>query len=157
MTKIEMSFTKDEVRLLTKLLYTGYYVCDSEEDSEPEKEAKELLVDRFLQIALTYKVMDGIEYESKFDRHFLDADHEDELLDDYNEFIENSFWDELIFRLGRRDLESEVGATELRNMADLEKIRKEEKHMDKYRKEVEEYGIQRIGIVKGRIAKTGSV
>ena len=152
MTKIEMSFTKDELRLLTKLLYTGYYVCDSEEDSEPEKKAKELLVDRFLQVALTYQVMDGIEYESEYDRHFLDADHEDELLEDYNDFIEDSFWDELIFRLGRRDLEREVGETKLRNMANLEKITKEEKHMEKYRKEIEENGIQRIGILKGTTA-----
>ena len=152
MTKIEMSFTKDELRLLTKLLYAGYYVCDSEEDSEPEKKAKELLVDRFLQVALTYQVMDGIEYESEYDRHFLDADHEDELLEDYNDFIEDSFWDELIFRLVRRDLEREVGETKLRNMANLEKITKEEKHMEKYRKEIEENGIQRIGILKGTTA-----
>ena len=60
-----------------KLLYTGYYVCDRDEDSEAEKEANESLIDRFLQTALVYKAMDGIEYVAEHDKHYLDADHEE--------------------------------------------------------------------------------
>ena len=40
MTKIEMSFTKDELRLLIGLLYTGYYVCDKDEDTDVEKKGR---------------------------------------------------------------------------------------------------------------------
>ena len=148
MTKIEMSFTKDELQLLIKLLYTGYYVCDKDEDSDSEKKAKELLVDRFLQNALSYRIMDGIEYVAEYDKHFLDADHEELLLDDYNDFIEDSFWDELIFRLGRRDLVNAVGEAIFKNMDDLERIREEEKYMERYREEFEENGIRRVGITK---------
>ncbi len=148
MTKIEMSFTKAELQLLIKLLYTGYYVCDRDEDLDSEKKAKELLVDRFLQNALSYRIMDGIEYEAKYDRHFLDADHEDFLLEDYNDFIEDSFWDELIFRLGRRDRVNAVGETKFNDMETLERMKEEEKYMEKYREEFEQNGIQRVGIQK---------
>jgi hypothetical protein len=146
MTKIEMSFTKDELRLLIRLLYTGYYVCDRDEDSDAETKAKESLIDRFLQTALAYRAMDGIEYEAKHDKHFLDADHEDGLLEDYNDFIEETFWDELIYRLGRRDLMDTVGETKFAKMEAMERITEEEKYMQKYRKEIDENGIQRIGI-----------
>jgi hypothetical protein len=146
MTKIEMSFTKDELRLLIRLLYTGYYVCDRDDDSDAKRKAMESLVDRFLQTALAYQAMDGIEYEAKHDRHFLDADHEDALLEDYNEFIEETFWDELIFRLGRRDFVDAVGEARFVKMEDLERITEEEKYVEKYRKEIDENGIQRIGI-----------
>jgi hypothetical protein len=148
MTKIEMSFTKGELQLLIKLLYTGYYVCDKDEDSDAEKKAKELLIDRFLQNALSYRVMDGIEYVAKHDKHFLDGDHEELLLEDYNDFIEDSFWDELIFRLGRRDFVNAVGETTFNNMETFERMKEEEKYMERYGKEFEENGIQRIGIVK---------
>ena len=148
MTKIDMSFTKDELRLLIKLAYTGYYVCDRDGDPKAEKKAKELLIDRLLQIALSYKVMEGIEYEGKYDRHFLDADSEDSLLDDYNDFIEETFWDELVYRLGRRDLLNAVGEKELSGMELKERIAKEEEHMEKYRKEFEKNGIRRIEIPK---------
>ena len=148
MTKIEISFTKDELRLLIRLLYTGYYVCDSDEDSDAEKKAMESLVDRFLQTALAYQAMDGIEYEAKYDRHFLDADHEDALLEDYNDFIEETFWDELVFRLGRRDFVNAVGEAKFARMEGMERIMEEEKYIDKYRKEIDDNGIQRIGISK---------
>jgi hypothetical protein len=145
-TKIEMSFTKDELRLLIRLLYTGYYVCERDEDSDAEKKAKESMVDRFLQTALVYQAMDGIEYEAKYDKHFLDADHEDALLEDYNDFIEETFWDELIFRLGRRDFMDAVGEAKLAKMEATERIAEEDKYMKKYRKEIDKNGIQRIGI-----------
>jgi hypothetical protein len=148
MTKIDMSFTKGELRLLIKLAYTGYYVCDRDGDSDAEKKTKELLIDRLLQIALSYKVMEGIDYESKYDRHFLDADREDSLLDDYNDFIEETFWDELVYRLGQRDLLNAVGEKELSKMELKERIAQEEEHMEKYRREFEENGIRRVKIAK---------
>jgi len=148
MTKIEMSFTKSELQLLIKLLYTGFYVCDRDEDSDAERKAKELLVDRFLQNALSYRVMDGIEYVAKYDKHFLDGDHEELLLEDYNDFIEDSFWDELTFRLGRRDFVNAVGETTFNNMETIERMKGEEKYLEKYGKEFEENGLQRLEIVK---------
>src|SRR5271157_3539963 len=142
MMKIEMSFTKDELRLLIRVLYTGYYVCDRDNHSDVEKRAQESLVDRFLQTALAYKAMDGIEYEAKSDTHFLDADHEDALLEDYNDFIEETFWDELVFRLGRRDFMDAVGEAKFAKMEVSQRIAEEDRYTEKYRKEIDENGIQ---------------
>lgn len=148
MTKIDMSFTEDEFRLLIKLLYTGYFVCDKDLGSDPDKDTKELLINRFLQSAHAFKVMDGIEYENKTDSYFIDSDQEEILLEDYNDFIEHTFWDELIFRLGRRDFVHEVGETTINKMDDKERIIEEEKYRDKYRKEFETNGIDRMRIIK---------
>ncbi len=109
MANIDTSFTKAELRLLIKLAYTGYYVCGREDDADSKKDAADSLIDRLLQIALTYRLMDGIEFEAESGKHYLDADHEEQLLEEYGDFVEESFWDELIFRLGRRDLGNLVG------------------------------------------------
>jgi len=148
MANIDTSFTKAELRLLIKLAYTGYYVCDREEHADANKRAADSLIDRLLQIALTYRVMDGVEFEAASGKHFLDADHEERLLEDYEDFIEESFWDELIFRLGRRDLENLVGEKALSRMELAERISEEEKQMEKYRIEFERNGIQRLEIPK---------
>jgi hypothetical protein len=148
MAKIEMTFGKDEFRMLVKLLYTGYYVCDRGDQPSAEREARTALVDRFLQSALTYRVLEGIEYSSEHDEHFLDADHEEALLDDYEAFIEDSFWDELVYRLGRRDFEDALGADKIASMEDLERITEEEKYLEPYRKEFESNGLARVTVRK---------
>ena len=146
MTKIEMSFTRDELQLLIKLLYTGHVVCEKDGDPEAETSRTHSLVDRFLQGALAYKAMDGIEYDEESGRHFFDADHEEAILEDFNHFVEESFWDELIYRLGIRDFVDAVGEPAITKMDDSERTREEEKYMETYRKEFTQEGIRRIGI-----------
>jgi hypothetical protein len=146
MTKIDMSFDKDEFQLLVKLLYTGFYVC--EKDNDPNEKRYEMLVDRFLQSARAYRIFDGIEYKPELDRYFFDADQEESILEDYNHFVEDTFWDELIFRLSRRDFVNEVGISKIQQMEDIKRISEEEKYKDRYIKEMEANGLERIGIVK---------
>jgi hypothetical protein len=148
MARIEMSFTKDELQQLMKMLYTGYFICDREDDTETDRNAKNQLIERFLQTAFTYKAMDGIRYNGESGTHDLDADQEEILLEDYQDFIEESFWDELSFRLGRRDFVNAIGEIEIEKMDLRERIEKEEKYIEKYRKEFEERGIDRISIRK---------
>jgi hypothetical protein len=148
MTKIDLSMTKAELQLLIKLAYTGFYVCDREDYTEARKRAIEQLIDRLLQLALSYKALEGIEFDARSGKHYLDADHEESLLEDYGEFIEESFWDELIYRLGRRDLANVVGEKALSNMELGERIEKEEQQMEKYRREFETNGVNRLEIPK---------
>ena len=148
MTKIDMSFTKAELQLLIKLAYTGFFICDREDDTETDKKAIEQLIDRLLQIALSYKALAGVEFDVESGKHYLDADQEESLLEDYGEFIEESFWDELIYRLGRRDLAKLVGEKALSRMELGERIEKEEQQMKKYRGEFETHGVLRLEISK---------
>jgi len=148
MTKIDMSMTRAELRLLIKLAYTGFYVCDREDDTEAEQRAIEQLIDRLLQLALSYKALEGIEFDAESGKHYLDTDHEESLLEDYGEFIEESFWDELIYRLGRRDLANLVGEKALSHMELGERIEKEEQQMEKYRREFETNGVNRLELPK---------
>jgi hypothetical protein len=69
-------------------------------------------------------------------------------LEEYNDFIEETFWDELVHRLGQRDVIGEIGEKAYKNLGIEEKIDKECKAEEKYDKEFEKNGYINLKIVK---------
>ena len=146
MRDIELKLDKAELKLLLKLVYTGYCVVDNDDCKYSEEIEK--LIDRILQLVETYKANKGIGYNKIENRYFLEADTEDELLEEYNDFIEETFWDELVHRLGQRDVIEEIGEKAYKNLGIKEKIDKEYKAEEKYDKEFEKNGYINLKIVK---------
>ena len=72
---------------------------------------------------------------------------EEDLLKEYDEFIEESFWEELLYRLGQRDFVKEVGEKEYRKMSEDAKKQKQIEMEEKYREEFDRNGIKNLGIV----------
>ena len=146
MNKIEINLDKYELNLVIKYLYTGLFMID--ENKKDEQNKIETLLDKLLSIAYNYKIMDGIEYEKETNSYFIDKDKEEDILEDYEEFIEESFWDELSNRLSQRDLINKIGLEKYKKIATVERIRDLEKILNEYDNEFEKYGIDRIIIKK---------
>jgi len=64
-----------------------------------------------------------------------------------DEFVEETFWEGLLFRLGQRDIIKEIGEKEYRKMLEEELEEKHEEAEDKYREEFDKNGIKRLEIV----------
>lgn len=88
-----------------------------------------------------------IEQDNKLKEFFvtqrLEEGELDQYMDDYNN---DNFWDELIYRLARRDLIRKYGEDKITKMGWEERLKKESPFIDKYDEEFEEYGIERIEI-----------
>ena len=145
MSKIDISFSKNELKKLLKLAYIGSYVVSEYEDDLEEKQS-EILIERILQICLEYKIEEGIEFDSKLNGYFFDGDKEDEILSEYHEFIEDSFWYEIINRMARKDLVEDVGEKVFEKMDIEEILKKEEKYKIKWEKEIEENGLRNFEV-----------
>ena len=87
----------------------------------------------------------------RFEGHLVPSDAlsdaEDELMAEYND---DEFWSELSSRLGRRDFEASMTADEKRE-AEVKGWLPERVYefYEKYEKEFEEYGVDRLGIIEG--------
>lgn len=77
---------------------------------------------------------------------FLDESIVDELIDEYNN---DTFWDELMFRMAERDLIEKYGEDAVRKMKFEERVDKEQPFLDAYRKEFEENGLSNLRLLKG--------
>ena len=82
--------------------------------------------------------------KSKPVKNVKDADIQ-ELIDEYDE---NTFWDELIDRLGDRDFFRCYSKDEIQKMNRKERFGKLYEFIDKWEDEINENGINRLGINK---------
>ena len=99
-----------------------------------------------LVIAKANKAYRGIEFSQEINEYVLTEKAEDSLVEEFEEFVEESFWEELLFRLGQRDLIKEVGEKEYRRMEEVELEEHQEAAEAKYRDEFEKNGIRNLGI-----------
>ena len=145
MSEINITVTKEEISLLLKLVYSGSFVLDHEED-DTEKKINDL-IQKVLLAAKVNKAYRGIEFDQERNEYVLTEKAEEALGEEFEEFIEESFWEEILYRLGQRDLIKEIGEKEYRKMSEEEVVERQEKSEGKYREEFEKNGIKNLGIV----------
>ena len=90
--------------------------------------------------------MRGIEYDSEDDSYYLTRKAEKELEEDYDQYEEEEFWDELIYRLGLRDLLQEIREKEYLKLSVEERIARLSEYEGKYDNEFEKRGVERLRI-----------
>lgn len=143
----EIKFTKQQYEDLVKLVYLGTWLINSiRTDDVVEK--YEDLEQYILSFANIFGCGKLIEYSAKSKSYFHTADfEEDEELGRYrDEYDDECFWDGLIDRLARRDFIKTYGEDAIKRMNWEESYRKEAPFIEKYSREVSEYGIDHIGM-----------
>ena len=145
MSEINIVFSKEELGLLLKLLYSGSFVVEADDD-EKDKNINNL-IQKVLLSAKINKAYRGIEFNQEINEYELSEEADEALNAEFDEFIEETFWEELLFRLGQRDIIKEIGEKEYKNMSEEELEEKHEEAEDKYRKEFDKNGIKNLGIV----------
>ena len=144
MEEICIAFTKEELKLLLRLVYNGLNIIESENVEEQDIELS--LMDKILAQVKKNKLMRGIEYDSEDNSYYLTRKGENELEEDYDLYSEEEFWDELIYRLGLRDLLQEIGEKEYLKLSVEERIERLSEYEEKYDNEFEKRGVERLRI-----------
>jgi hypothetical protein len=142
--EISIAFTKEELKLLLRLVYNGLNIIESENVEEQDIELS--LMDKILAQVKKNKLMRGIEYDSEDNSYYLTRKGENELEEDYDLYSEEEFWDELIYRLGLRDLLQEIGEKEYLKLSVEERIERLSEYEEKYDNEFEKRGVERLRI-----------
>jgi len=145
MSEINIVFSKEELGLLLKLLYSGSFVVEAD-DEEKDKNINSL-IQKVLLSAKINKAYRGIEFNQETNEYELSEKADETLNEEFDEFVEETFWEGLLFRLGQRDIIKEIGEKEYRKMLEEELEEKHEEAEDKYREEFDKNGIKRLEIV----------
>ena len=77
MEEISIAFTKEELKLLLRLVYNGLNIIESENVEEQDIELS--LMDKILAQVKKNKLMRGIEYDSEDNSYYLTRKGENEL------------------------------------------------------------------------------
>ncbi len=142
MKDFQIGLKEDELRILIKLAYTGSYVVDN--DGHKDSEKIEEVLEKLLKMAKEGNLYKGLEYDKKLEGHFFDKKSEDEMLEEYEEFIEDSFWETLVFQLSERDIVEEMGIDKFQKLDMEKRLEKFSTAEQKYYEEFEKNGIRNL-------------
>lgn len=144
---IELKLTKRQYKALLDLVYLGDWMVNGIR-SEPLT-----AYDDASQMVYAAAGKAGcpelVEYDAEAKKHFVieEAEGKAPLIDIKDAYDEETFWDELVARLGGRDLERQFGADALAKMDKDEYIRQLSAAEEKWDAEFREHGIERLELV----------
>ena len=147
--KIEIS--KGEYKILLHVLEMADWILNahkSKEDKEHKPYRK--LEQKIFSIAAEMGYGSFIEYSKEFHEYMPTRKYEETCSAmEFIEIFENeSFWDELIDRLGERDAIREVGMEGFKALKPIDRITKVDDHKENYIDEFEKYGLDRIVVAQ---------
>lgn len=148
---MDFSVSKNELKALVDMalvLREVLQMVDSDPIQKITKPHREL-TRKILAFARESGLQDLIAHDEEHDTFAAT----EECLDSFvvpvmDEFVEGTFWDELIQRLATQDLVREVGDKIFADLADEEMFAGLERHIAKYAKEVMDHGTDRLKIVE---------
>jgi hypothetical protein len=144
---MELKLTKKQYETLMKLVYLGNWVVNGY-----KKEDKVLDTDH-LENYIFAKAGDFglgnlVFYDEELDGYYPASETEDAWMADFDEFVNDVYWDELMHRLAERDLETRYGRDAVEAMAAEERAKLEQELMDKYFAEFQKNGMNNITLYR---------
>ncbi|HAT7956513.1 TPA: hypothetical protein GJ770_04240 [Legionella pneumophila] len=144
---MKINLTKKEYRALLDMLYIADWVLHSYTIKEAEPDEHEVLKKNLLSYFKEMDAEDKIEFSPEFNDYFEKADYEDYLNEKVIQPYENELlWDELIHRLGERDMINAVGMEQYSKMDAIERIKRIEEIKEHYANEFENHGLANLKI-----------
>jgi len=158
--QLKIGFTKEQFETLLKLVYLGNWMANANRDGsaeDPHKEEYEKLEDYIFSFAKQFGFGEYVDDESATEgkffptRKFEEETDAHELREDYDE---ETFWDELIDRMGDRDFFRHYSKDEIKKMTQEKRFEKLYEFIDKWADEINEHGIERLNIEKTMTTQT---
>jgi hypothetical protein len=144
---MKINFTKKQYEDLVKLAYLGTWMINAfrtDDTVEKYEELEQYIFSFFKDFEMEKYIMFDEELKMFFPtKEFEENTDVEQYIDEYNNDI---FWDELIYRLARRDLIREYGEENVIDMTLEELIEKEEPFIEKYDEEFAKNGIYNLEI-----------
>ncbi len=145
---MKISLTKEQYEDLVKLVFLGTWMINSFRTDDRIKKFDELEQHIFSYFK-EFGLQEYIEQDNKLKEFFVTRRLEEGELDQYiDDYDNNNFWDELVYRLARRDFLKEYGDDKIAKMSWEERFKKESPFIEKYEEEFEKYGIERTEILR---------
>lgn len=138
-------------KLLDLLSIANSVLTGHKTEDDPRTAPYEKIIQKFYALSKQMDLSGKIEFDSDLERYFPTATFEEtsEARKFLDEFADETFWHELIYRFTERDLERQLGGHEkLRSLRLEERFNLETPIEDKYAGEFEEYGIERLEVVE---------
>jgi len=144
---MKINFTKKQYEDLMKLVYLGAWMINSHRTDNIEERYDEL-EQYVLSFSEEFGMENYVEFDEELNRFFTTREFEEDTeIEQYKEeYDDNTFWDELIYRLARRDLIKTYGEVAVFTMTTDELLDKEQPFIDRYELEFERYGIDNLEI-----------
>ena len=152
--KKSIEFSKEQFLTLMKIVYLGNWMANANRDGshkDPVVKEYEKMEDYIFSLATQFGFDKYLDHKPKDgDRYFPTGLFEEEtgVNELHDEYDENIFWDELPDRLGDRDFYKKYSKKDWEKMTQDERFLKLQECIVAWEKELEENGIERIGIIK---------
>ena len=147
-----IELTKVQFRALLKLMYLGNWMANANRDGsaeDPRREDYETMEDYIFSFAKKFGLDEWVDDENAAEGKFFSTsqfEEETDVRELIYEYDEETFWDELIDRLGDRDFYLHYPKNEIQKMTREERFVKLYEFVDKWADEINERGIERLKI-----------
>ena len=152
--KINIELTKAQFLALLKAVYLGNWMANANRDGSqenPHKEGYEAIEDFIFSHAKQFGFSEYVDDEDATEGKFFPTrkfEEETDVHELHEEYDEETFWDELIDRLGERDFYRHYSKDEIQKMSRDERFEKLYEFIDKWVEEINKNGIERLKINK---------
>jgi hypothetical protein len=144
MKKIE--FTREQYILMLKLVYLGRWMASSHHD-EPDKSLEE--IEQYIySYAKSFGYDDMVDFDTNYKKYYPSAELEEDLDPIISEYDDNTFWDELAWRMAERDFSQKYDEAQVLCMTSDEIFREKNILADKYFDEFRTHGIEHVNFTK---------
>ena len=146
---MKIEFTKDQFKNLIKLIYLGNWMINAFRTEDIVKEFEDL--EGYIYSFAKEAGLDKYAIYDKESKKYYPTSALEEEVDQYiDEYKDETFWEELIYRLGGRDFVEKYGVEAIKKMTWEERIKKEHPFIEKYADEFEKNGIANLVIKNKR-------
>lgn len=152
--QIKIGFTKEQFFVLLKAVYLGNWMANANRDGsaeDPHKKEYEAIEDYILAFAKQFGFDEYVDDDDATKGKFYPTrkfEEETDVHELHEEYDEETFWDELVDRLGERDFHKHFSKNEILKMSQDERFEKLYEFIDKWADEINENGIERLEIRK---------
>ncbi|MCC6275300.1 MAG: hypothetical protein IT569_05555 [Leptospiraceae bacterium] len=153
---VNIELSDEQYRKLIEIVYLGRFLCDMVKIDEEEGENEFLDYEELEQYLLSFSEdanlgEDYVQFDEVSGEYIPTGLFEEEsgltqIIEDYDDAI---FWEELTYKLSRRDFTIQYGEKNVQEMSLEEKIEKEQPFFERYSEEFFKHGIRNLQILKG--------
>ncbi|MBM3306378.1 MAG: hypothetical protein FJY79_10635 [Candidatus Aminicenantes bacterium] len=145
---VHIELTRGQFLSLLKAVYLGEHMANGFRTRDEAIQEFSEIAHTLLALAEKLDFSDFVDYDEELKDYFPTKEFEeamDPLIDD---FENETFWEELSYRLALRDLVREFGEKRLKKMPRMKYAQELFERQDKYAEEERTYGLDRLEIVK---------
>ncbi|MBM3305602.1 MAG: hypothetical protein FJY79_06640 [Candidatus Aminicenantes bacterium] len=142
---MNIQLTKEQLETLVKLVYLGNRMANDwrTDDILEEYDEVESLV---LASAQKHGLGDLVEFEEDSGKALPSGELEEKMAEITDLYNDNTFWDQLIYRMADRDYVRKYGEDSLEELYTEQGIERERPLVERYEKEFNEHGLDRLEV-----------